>query len=178
MNHEKYHSISIESYKWCKCHIAQALGQEFDHPPPLHKDIQKHIRPIYEDLSRDDLLERCLGGHTQNANESFNAIVWRLAPKRLNCGLKIVEIATFLAAGMFNEGFSFVLQTMQQLSIVIGQQSKRFAKNEDKRRIKQQERRSLHCTKEARDSRKEEKTTELQLFEEDEDMFYGPGIAD
>ncbi|CAK9829653.1 hypothetical protein ANTRET_LOCUS6952 [Anthophora retusa] len=163
---------------WCKWRVAQALGQEFDHPPPLHEDVRKHIRPIYEDLSRDDLLERFLGGHTQNANESFNAIVWRLAPKHLNGGLKIVEIAAFLAVGIFNEGFSFVLQTMQQLTITIGQQSKRFAENEDKRRIKQQERRSLHCTKEARASRKEEKAAELQLFEEEEDLFYGPRIAD
>ncbi|CAK9832762.1 hypothetical protein ANTRET_LOCUS9546 [Anthophora retusa] len=43
---------------------------------------------------------------------------------------------------------------------------------------KQQERRNLHCTKEARASRKEEKTVELQLFEEKEDLLYGPGIAD
>jgi len=125
-------------------------SHKFDHPHPLHEDVQKHIRPIYEDLSRDDLLERCLGGHTQNANESFNAIVWRLTPKHLNCGKKIIEIAAFLAAGMFNEGFSSVLQTMQHLNMVTGQQSKGFADNDDKRRIEQQERRSLDATKEAR----------------------------
>jgi len=154
------------------------LGQEFDHPDPLHEDVQKHIRPIYEDLSRDDLLERCLGGHTQNANESFNAIVWRLAPKHLNCGKKIIEIAAFLAAGMFNEGFSFVLQTMQHLNIVIGEQSKGFADNDDKRRIEQQERRSLDATKEARTFRQQQKTAQLEQFEEEEGLLYGPGIAD
>jgi len=75
---------------WCKWQVTQALQQEFDHPPPLHTDVQKHVLPIYEDLSRDDLLERCLGGYTQNANESFNATIWRLAPKHLNCGIKII----------------------------------------------------------------------------------------
>ncbi len=140
--------------------------------------MQKHIRPIYEDLSRDDLLERCLDGHTQNANESFNTIVWRLAPKHLNCGKKIIEIAAFLAAGMFNEGFSFVLQTMQHLNIVIGQQSKGFADNDDKRRIEQQERRSLDATKEAHSFRQQEKTAQLEQFEEEEGLLYGPGIAD
>ncbi|KYQ49219.1 hypothetical protein ALC60_11725 [Trachymyrmex zeteki] len=163
---------------WCKWRVAQALGQEFDHPDPLHEDVQKHIRPIYEDLSRDDLLERCLGGHTQNANESFNAIVWRLAPKHLNCGKKIIEIAAFLAAGMFNEGFSFVLQTMQHLNIVIEKQSKGFADNDDKRRIEQQERRSLDATKEAPTFRQQEKTAQLEQFEEEEGLLYGPGIAD
>ncbi|KYQ55491.1 hypothetical protein ALC60_05553, partial [Trachymyrmex zeteki] len=61
---------------------------------PLHPDVQKHILPIYENLSKEDLLQRCLGGYTQNANESFNSTVWRLAPKHLHCGLKIIEIVS------------------------------------------------------------------------------------
>ena len=32
-------------------------------------------------------------GHTQNANESFNAAVWRLSPKHLHSGLKIIEMS-------------------------------------------------------------------------------------
>ena len=61
---------------------------------------ETQIRPIYQDLSNDDLLTRYLGGHTQNANESFNSsTVWRMAPKHLHSGLKIVEIASYLTAG-------------------------------------------------------------------------------
>ncbi|EFN70470.1 hypothetical protein EAG_00241, partial [Camponotus floridanus] len=37
---------------------------------------------------------------------------WRLAPKHLNCGSKIIEIAAYLAAGIFNDGYSFVLRIM------------------------------------------------------------------
>ena len=163
---------------WCKWQVAQASQQKFDHPPPLHIDVQKHVLPIYEDLSCDDLLERCLGGYTQNANESFNATVWRLAPKHLNCGTKIIQIAAYLAAGIFNDGFSFLLQTMQDMNIQIGQQAKLFADAYDKHRVERQERRSLNSTKEARTAHKTAKIAEFQAFEEEEDSLYGPGIAD
>ena len=110
---------------WCEWRKAEAANQlkTFKNPPRLiDEQIEKHIRPIYQDLSNDDLLTRCLGGHTQNANESFNSTVWRMAPKHLDSGLKIVETASYLAAGMFNEGYSTILTTMQQLQLKIGQQ--------------------------------------------------------
>jgi hypothetical protein len=37
------------------------------------------------------------------------SIISRLAPKHLNCGAKILEIAAFIAAGIFNEGYSAIL---------------------------------------------------------------------
>ncbi|EZA52864.1 hypothetical protein X777_07983 [Ooceraea biroi] len=91
---------------WCEWQKAKAAGNEthFNHSPPLHPDVQKHLWPIYEDLTNDDLLQRCLGGHTQNSNESYNSTVWRLAPKHLNSGRKNIEIAAFIAAGVFNKG--------------------------------------------------------------------------
>jgi len=51
----------------------------------------------------------------------------------LHCGLKIIEIATYLAAGVFNEGHSFILRIMNMLDIIIGRQSKLCA--DDKRRV-------------------------------------------
>jgi len=36
------------------------------------------VKPIYEDLSNDELLSRCLGDFTQNSNENFNATVWAM----------------------------------------------------------------------------------------------------
>ncbi|KZC07936.1 hypothetical protein WN55_10082 [Dufourea novaeangliae] len=90
----------------CKWRIAEAAGdiKNHRHPPALHPKRSKKISPIYKDLSRLDLLERCLESHTQNANESFNSTVWRLVHKHLYGGFKIVEMASFLAVGQFNEG--------------------------------------------------------------------------
>ena len=44
---------------WCKWTRAEALEEEpneLKYPQPLHPDVQKHILPIYKDLSNDDLL--------------------------------------------------------------------------------------------------------------------------
>ena len=54
-----------------KAEATWANLRQLEYPEPLHPDVQKHILPIYEDLSKDDLLERYLGSHAQNANESF-----------------------------------------------------------------------------------------------------------
>jgi len=47
-----------------------------------------------------------LGGYTQNNNESFNALLWSFAFKHIFCSSKIIEIASFIAIGIFNEGSS------------------------------------------------------------------------
>ena len=50
------------------------------------------------------------------ANESFNTTVWRLSPKHLHLGLKVVENSAYIAAGIFNEGFSLVLRIINLLN--------------------------------------------------------------
>lgn len=151
----------------------------YKHPPRLINEIvEEHIRPIYEELSNNDLLTRCLGGHTQNSNESFNSTVWRLNPKHLHCGKKIVELSAFLAAGIFNEGYSAILCTMQLLNLKIGQQCKIFADNIDAERIKRANRRQSLSRKEARTARRLEQMHQNEFFEEAESVIYEAGIAD
>jgi len=169
--------VGVDS--WCTWQQAKALGNEPEaHPAPLHPDVQKEILPIYEDLSRDELLTRCLGGHTQNANESFNSTVWRLPPKHLHSGLKVIEVAGFLAVALFNEGNSAFLMLMNKLQIVVGSQSFNYAQQMDELRVKRQNRRSALETKEARKARKEEMQALNDAYEEEEGLLYGAGIAD
>ncbi|CAB3241904.1 unnamed protein product [Arctia plantaginis] len=158
---------------WCEWRKAEASNTlaAFKHPPRvIDEHVEKHIRPVYEELSKDDLLTRCLGGHTQNANESFNSTVWRIVPKHLNSGLKIVEIAAYIAGGIFNEGYSAALKTMQLLDLKIGQQCNNF--------VTRQNRRDSFESKEARTARRLKHQGENQFFEESEGQLYGPGIAD
>ncbi|XP_066590166.1 uncharacterized protein [Prorops nasuta] len=144
----------------------------------IDEKVEEHIRPIYEELSNDDLMTRCLGGHTQNSNESFNSTVWRITPKHLNSGQKIVEIAAYMAARMFNEGYSAVLHTMQLLNLKIGQQCKMFADNVDIQRIERERRRSSLSSKETRTVRRLEQLQQNEFHEEAEGLLYGAGIAD
>jgi len=121
---------------------------------------------------------RCLGGYTQNANESFNATVWRLALKHLHCGWKIVEIATFLAAGTFNDGYNFILTIMNDLQLQIGIQCKTFADQHIAYRVQRQDRRTQSRSKAARTAKKQEAAAQIDAFAEEEGILYGSGIAD
>ncbi|XP_026462835.1 uncharacterized protein LOC113365508 [Ctenocephalides felis] len=67
-------------------HNESASGQDHldvDLAPLLGEEMKHHLSPIYEDLSKDDLLERCLGDHTQNANEKH---VWQVIVKKRGLG--------------------------------------------------------------------------------------------
>ncbi|XP_077264825.1 uncharacterized protein LOC143898902 [Temnothorax americanus] len=135
---EPQHEYCPTGYEsWCKWRVAEATGKldAFEHPPALHKDVQEKLLPIYQDLSKDNLLKRCLSGYTQNCNKSFNACIWRLAPKHLHCGSKTVEIAAYLATAIFNEGYFPILKIMEIIGIVIGQQSKTFAEYHNEKRL-------------------------------------------
>jgi len=57
------------------------------------------------------------------SNESFNAIVWNLAPKSYSSGKKVLNIATDIAVCNFNNGLTTVLQIMKVLEMEIGLQS-------------------------------------------------------
>jgi len=103
--------------------------------------------------------------------------VWRLAPKHLNAGLKIVEIASYIAACVFNEGYSGILHLMNKLVIKIGLQAQNFVHVYDEQRLARQQRRSLSSSKEARTARRTEQIAQNEFYEEAEGLLYGPGIA-
>ena len=101
------------------------------HKPPLSQEVFKAIKPVYDDLNRDELLNRCLGGFTQNSNESFNAAVCNLAPKAYSSGKKVLHIATDIAVCNFNYGLKNGLRIMQVLEMEIGAQSYNFCVESD-----------------------------------------------
>ena len=146
----QYCPAGLES--WCKWRVTEATKttENFVHLPPLHPDVQKHVLPIYESLSDDTLLERCLESFTQNLNESFNACIWRMFPKHLNCGMKSIEIAAYIATLAFNEGHSATLLLMKILELYIGPTCKLTADGHDQRRLSQQARATAKESKEAR----------------------------
>ena len=165
---------------WCKWRVAEASGQleQYRHDEPLSTDVQNVIRPIYQALSADDLLQRCLGGNTQNSNESLNACVWKLAPKHLHCGAKTVEIATYIAAGVFDEGHSAILKMMTTMGIFPGQYAMQFCRSSDELRIQQAERRVSPAARAAILERRAQQMTQNEVYEEEEGLLYGAGIAD
>jgi len=69
-------------------------------------------------LSKEELLQRCLGGFTQNNNESYNQLVWKISPKIIPSGSIIIELAAYIAACTFNEGSVALLQIMESMGNV------------------------------------------------------------
>jgi len=129
-------------------------------------------------LSRDELLNRCLGGYTQNSNESFNSTVWHLAPKNYSSGKKILQIASDIAVCNFNDGLINVLRIMKVMDMNIGPQSYNFCLEADAARIQRAERSLTDAAKEARSSIKVSRKENEEEFSNLEGQLYGAGIAD
>ena len=66
--------------------------------------IKALLQPIFMDLSKDDLLSKCLHGKTQNNNESINNVIWKKCPKTTYVSRKHLEIAVNSAVIEFNDG--------------------------------------------------------------------------
>ena len=145
---------------------------------PLDKDVTKASEPIYTDSSWRELLERCNGGNTQNNNESYNGLLWHVAPKHLHNGLKSIELANFLAVSSFNDGFYAILKMLQVMDAIIGPIAKEYAMERDDCRMNQAELLHKASSKEGRTARRKALPSQQALFEEEEGLLYGPGIAD
>ncbi|EFN61763.1 hypothetical protein EAG_13834, partial [Camponotus floridanus] len=75
---------------------------------------------VFSALSECVKCKKCVGGYTQNSNESFNQLIWKIAPKTMHSGAKIVNIAAFLATCTFNNGVTSLLEIMNVLVISVG----------------------------------------------------------
>ncbi|XP_011252143.1 uncharacterized protein LOC105248831 [Camponotus floridanus] len=165
---------------WCSWQRSKALGSlaTSEHKPAMHEDVFKAIQPIYKELSSDDLLSRCLDGYTQNTNESFNAVVWSIAPKSVSSGKTVLDIATDIAIILFNDGMSGLFVIYDTLGLTTGPNFYDFCLETDAERIKAAERSISNVAKEARRgilaSRKDEEEQSTAL----EGQLYGAGIAE
>ena len=57
------------------------------------------------------LISLCLHGLTQNANESFNSMIWKRSPKYRYCSLSKLKLSVYDSIGNFNYGTQASLDT-------------------------------------------------------------------
>ena len=74
------------------------------HGPGLDDDVIKEVKPISHDLTEEEEQAKCLHAQTQNANESFNNMIWERAPKANYCGLNTSKLSVYNAVASFNYG--------------------------------------------------------------------------
>lgn len=101
--------------------------------------ICKLMQPVFERLSSQDLLERCVHGGTQNANESFHHIIWSYCPKEKFAGQKRIEFAVNVATMSFNDGERGLLPLFARAGLRIGKYHEQHAKAKDNARVKKAE---------------------------------------
>ena len=64
----------------------------------------KAIKPVFDTLSDESLLQKCAHGGTQNTNESFHHLISERSPKTTFCGHGRIELAVADATVVFNDG--------------------------------------------------------------------------
>ena len=153
---------------WCFYQKALSTGQEpgphrTNVGTPLAVDVAKPVREIYERLSHDDLLTRCLRGETQNPNESLHSKVWAKCPKTGFVCIHRVLSATCTAVAEFNVGVAATMRHQCEImGVAPGQQLLASAEKTDARRLRQAEHQVEASTKEARRARRVARAAEAQ----------------
>jgi len=166
---------------WCAWQRALAADDlaSFHHDyEPFPNIVVKHIKPIYEELSSDELLERCLGGFTQNNNKILNHLIWKIAPKKVSSSSKIVELAANIAACQFNEGTYALLVFLHDIGVSLGPSAHEYHRKQDDERVKRADQQAAITTKEERIRRRQAQKDALEIAISAETLEYGPGIDD
>jgi len=177
----QHHKCPAGADSWCEYQKALATTgiEDFHHDyEPFPDEVITAIKPIYEDLSKDELLQRCVGGFTQNNNESLNQLIWRISPKILASSPTIIEIAANAAACTFNEGYIALLAFLEEMKISVGPNAYEYVKTFDESRILKAEEKAALRTKEARILRRMEQKDALDLANAAGTLLYGAGIDD
>lgn len=97
---------------WCFYQKALAQGktaEEIKHKKTLIINVgeegEEKIKTVYEALTKEDLLQRCVRGLTQNANESFHSKMWARARKAKFAGLARLHFVAQTAILDHNFGY-------------------------------------------------------------------------
>ena len=105
------------------------------HTPLDRKLLEEHIMPIYERLTEEHLLSRCVSGKTQNANECLHSLIWSRCSKDTFASRRRVEFAVLRAAREFNFGATAAQDTAEFFGFTAGDNMKRLGAARMKKRV-------------------------------------------
>jgi len=123
----------------------------------LAEVFRKELKPIFTFLTNDELLKRCLKGHTQNQNESLNRVLWSKCLKTKFSGRRKVLFAACETTSIFNTGASSKLLILRKMGIKSGVNTFKACEKEDQERIKNATHKISITTRRYRRKRRAEK---------------------
>jgi hypothetical protein len=166
---------------WCIFNKAEALGLPVpDHGPNtlstwMKPEVGGQVIGIYERMSDDNLLLRMIAGGTQNANESFNSLIWLYTPKTSWFGYTRVLSAVQSAVIRFNTGASAMTQKLRCLGIQATEAQMACSIVADNVRIKKAEIKSDKKEQDRRRMRQQANQRATAQLEDEEGLQYGVG---
>ena len=150
---------------WCFFQRASANGEKVGSHnenvgTALKPELYEKIKPIYDRLSDEDLLNRCANCLTQNANESLHHMIWNRCPKEKFYSKQRIEIACAITTSEFNFGVGETMSQLQkELGLKVGIYSEKISNIRDCERLKQNDETS---TVEFKKSRKRKQMSEIK----------------
>ena len=121
VNNWHYPHCPTGASSWCKFNSDKVNSTNTYKPGPgLPLDIVYKIKPVFEDLTKEDELRKCLHGKTQNANESFNGKIWNRIPKTKFVSLTVLKFGVYDAVGNFNIGMKSSILIYEKLNMIPG----------------------------------------------------------
>ena len=161
---------------WCGWQKDKASGTcDYKHKHSLPPAVIEAVTPVFDDLCKDELLEKCLDGFTQNACESFNALIWKRCPKEVYSGRNTVSTAVSLAVGHFNDGTFSIINILTKLGIEAGPHTRKWAKSEDHKRLQQSQKKCELVQKKIRQSLRQSRKESEEKNTEKEGITYEAG---
>ena len=177
--HPRHHLYPVGESSWCKWQKAKARGTVYTHKKtPLPAPIVKLLQPIYNRLGSAVLLERCLGGYTQNPNESLHSTVWKLCPKELFLGRMAVDTACAIAVCRFNDGATSLYDISKRLELEPSPTCKVLLQQKDLQRIERADYKSSEHYKTLRKTARAKRKGFEDKNLEEEGTMYSSGAFD
>ena len=97
-------------------------------------DVSREILAIYQSPCKFEISDKCLHGRPQNANESFNGVIWNRVRKATHIGLDVLSVGVSDAIAHFNNGDQAVLDIMKLLKIDPNNYMKKYCNFVNERR--------------------------------------------
>ena len=178
-----FHSASSESrplHQYCPVGPDSWCGFKKDktsykHGPGLPQPVIAQVKPIYQRLSNDALLEKCLHGKTQNQNESFNGLVWQRVPKEVFVAKDTIEFGLYDAIAHFNYGAQTVMELYTALGISPGKYTEIGCETMDRERLYKAAYKEKESNKKRRKVLRGQKKKKEDKKKQSEGLMYGAG---
>ena len=123
--------------------------------------------PIFERLSKDELLDKCQHGMTQNANESLNQLIWKRCPKNVFLERTALTVGVTSAVLQFNDGQKSLVTVLEKLGVKPGAVMQSYCISEDKSRVQKM---NIKCATPAKRRRKKLRAIKKGLIDRDTEV--------